>query len=95
MAGGVGKYDNLCTFLRDASRGEAVALIVLGGVRGHGSSTQLMVDMTTDPHGAIALMRELASALILSSDDLLTTARELQRRIDQGDSLDDYTGEET
>lgn len=40
MSRGAGKYDEACTAAREATRGQAVALIVVAGRRGSGFSVQ-------------------------------------------------------
>jgi hypothetical protein len=44
MTIGPGRYDDLCTMVREATDAEGVIIIVLGGDRGHGFSCQF-----TDP----------------------------------------------
>ena len=40
MPAGRGRYDELATYVREHSQGDAVAVIVFNGVRGHGFSVQ-------------------------------------------------------
>jgi hypothetical protein len=40
MTIGPGKYDDLCTTVREELEADGVILIVLGGIRGHGFSCQ-------------------------------------------------------
>lgn len=40
MALGPGKYDDLCTYVREQAKAQGVLLIVLGGERGSGFSCQ-------------------------------------------------------
>jgi hypothetical protein len=42
MADGAGKYDDLCTTVREASHAEAALVIVLNGDRGSGFSCQVL-----------------------------------------------------
>lgn len=41
MASGPGKYDDLCTTVRDLARSEGAAVIVINGCLGSGFSVQL------------------------------------------------------
>jgi hypothetical protein len=50
MAAGPGRYDDLCTQVREKADATLVAIIVVGGNRGHGFSCQ-----TNDPAAAAAL----------------------------------------
>ncbi len=43
MTVGPGKYDDLCTYVREQANAEAVILIVLGGNKGSGFSCQAIV----------------------------------------------------
>jgi hypothetical protein len=40
MTIGPGKYDDLCTYVRERSGGEAAIVIVIGGSKGNGFSMQ-------------------------------------------------------
>jgi hypothetical protein len=54
MAIGPGKYDEECTYVREATNADAVIVIVLGGLKGSGFSVQ-----TTTP----ALTKRLPEVL--------------------------------
>jgi len=41
MTAGPGKYDDLCTYVREKSEAGAAVVIVLGGKHGHGFSVQV------------------------------------------------------
>lgn len=41
MATGPGKYDDICTYVRDAAQAEGVLIIVINGEKGSGFSAQL------------------------------------------------------
>lgn len=45
MPTGPGKYDDLCTEIRNRTLADGVVLIVLGGVRGPGFSVQLPFEL--------------------------------------------------
>jgi len=42
MPAGPGKYDDLATFVREQTSAVGVALIIIGGVKGHGFSVQAL-----------------------------------------------------
>lgn len=44
MALGPGKYDALCTYVRETAKAEGAAVIVWGGIEGQGFSVQASVD---------------------------------------------------
>jgi hypothetical protein len=46
MAIGPGKYDDLCTAIRESTNAECVILVVVGGNLGHGFSVQLLNSST-------------------------------------------------
>lgn len=46
MAIGPGKYDDLCTMVRDRAKADGAVVIVIGGERGTGFSCQLDLAMT-------------------------------------------------
>ena len=43
---GPGKYDDLCTEIREATEAEGVILIIIGGNKGQGFSAQLSPEAT-------------------------------------------------
>ena len=45
MAKGPGKYDDLCTMVRDKAEAECAILIVIGGNRGGGFAVQATADV--------------------------------------------------
>jgi len=53
MALGPGRYDDLCTYVRDQAKADGAIVIVLGGHKGSGFSMQ----------GDLALMRRLPDML--------------------------------
>jgi len=46
MTIGPGKYDDLCTAVREETNAAGVIVIVIGGTRGHGFSCQADLDTT-------------------------------------------------
>lgn len=44
MAAGAGKYDELCTVVREQTGGQGAAIIVVEGNKGHGFSVQMTAD---------------------------------------------------
>lgn len=57
---GPGKYDRLCTLVRDRARARGAVLIVFDGEHGHGFSAQLPVEA----YGAIVLaLRSVADEI--------------------------------
>ncbi len=58
---GKGKYDDLCTYVREKSKANAALVIVLGGEHGPGFSMQ-----THDPRyviGVAAILRDVAQLI--------------------------------
>jgi len=41
-----GKYDDLCTYVREQSDAAAAVVIIVGGNKGHGFSVQAFADVT-------------------------------------------------
>lgn len=61
MAHGPGKYDDEATMVRERTAAEAVVVVVVGGLRGHGFSTQ-----SSDPQMLArlpALLRQIADQI--------------------------------
>lgn len=48
MTDGPGKYDDLCTIVREAAAAVGVVVIVMGGNRGSGFSAQVQEPLTPD-----------------------------------------------
>jgi hypothetical protein len=42
-----GKYDDLCTYVREQSNAAAAVVIIVGGNQGHGFSVQAFADMSS------------------------------------------------
>lgn len=42
MSSGPGKYDDLCTLVREGATADGAIVIVIGGARGNGFSVQLV-----------------------------------------------------
>jgi hypothetical protein len=60
MAHGPGKYDDLCTEVREKTEAEGVILMVFGGNEGQGFSCQLSPILT---HMVPHLLREVADQI--------------------------------
>lgn len=41
-----GKYDDLCTYVREQTNAVAAVVIIIGGDKGHGFSVQAFADMS-------------------------------------------------
>lgn len=60
MAQGPGKYDDLCTYVREKAQAQAAIVIVLHGIHGDGFSAQAPLDFSlTIPR----LLREVADEM--------------------------------
>ena len=57
MALGPGKYDDLCTYVREQAKAEAAIVVVIGGAKGGGFSVQAPLEIQL---GLPALLRKLA-----------------------------------
>lgn len=73
---GPGKYDALCTYVREKAEAAGVILIVLGGNKGHGHSVQLMLPAEVERSRMAKLQFHLGHADVLRSiaDDIRTIA---------------------
>jgi hypothetical protein len=60
MAMGPGKYDDLCTLIREQAHASGAMVIVIGGVKGNGFSCQL--DETT-AHALPDILEQIAKHL--------------------------------
>lgn len=67
MAWGPGRYDDLCTAVRDLTGAHSVVLCVIGGHRGSGFSAQQTRRPDTDPGEAtvalVAHLRRIADSI--------------------------------
>lgn len=57
MAFGPGKYDHLCTQVREAANARGVILVVFGGAQGPGMSAQLEAE---DVPKIVSILRQVA-----------------------------------
>jgi hypothetical protein len=57
---GAGKYDELCTYVREQAQAEGTLLLVLGGTKGNGFSLQ--ADLVTTLR-LPAILRDLAARI--------------------------------
>lgn len=64
MAFGPGKYDDLCTYVREQSEGESVIVLVVGGRLGSGISRQV----TAGAHTYHVMMAEVATLRAMADD---------------------------
>lgn len=58
MSDGPGKYDDLCTYVREEANAAGAVVIVINGERGSGFSIQLPVEIT--PHGLADILERMA-----------------------------------
>lgn len=61
---GPGKYDNLCTFVREESKAAAAIVIIVGGKYGNGFSIQSLTEL---PPEKIADMLDSVSKVLRDS----------------------------
>lgn len=54
---GAGKYDDLCTYVREESQAEGAFVVILNGVKGSGFSVQLT---SRDLHRLPSILRSMA-----------------------------------
>jgi hypothetical protein len=70
---GPGKYDDICTEIRERLGAQGVVLVVLNGTRGHGVSQQVMAKPETVKPLMAALagmLNEVASGLVKTGEDI-------------------------
>jgi hypothetical protein len=60
MASGPGKYDDLCTHVRNESKGDGAVVMVFGGISGTGFSVQVSMDLLAN---LPTLLREMADEM--------------------------------
>lgn len=63
MSTGAGKYDELCTYVREQADAQAAVVIVLGGKRGSGFSVQHRVGVMLTPVHLAAILKSTAQQL--------------------------------
>lgn len=61
MAIGPGKYDDLCTYVREHANAEGALLLVVRGDHGTGFSTQLRASV--HPHEIVKMLRAVADQI--------------------------------
>lgn len=59
---GPGKYDDMCTMVREATGAQAVVVVIVGGSRGDGFSVQ--AEQCEDPQANKTMWAVLAGSLI-------------------------------
>jgi hypothetical protein len=67
MAEGPGKYDELCTYVRETAQAQGVVIIVLGGNKGNGFSCQATALITALLPG---LLRYIANQIERPSSEV-------------------------
>lgn len=80
MSLGPGKYDDLCTLVREMAQAKACVLIIGDGARGHGFSAQIAVG---DLIGAIEVTQHLAKVLRDAADQMQADARRMRRTLEE------------
>ena len=60
---GPGKYDYLCTYVREMSRAQCALVIVINGDKGSGFSLQMVEDAMFDPDKVATLLENTARSI--------------------------------